>query len=97
VLQQSNGKIKFALECNRGAPSYNSGTASGVIEIKQGVAVYGTNEYGGKCEIKFEFKGNKVAVSQTGGDFECGFGHGVTCDGAYLLKSRRPPKFDPEI
>jgi hypothetical protein len=96
VLQLPSSKIEFALDCNRGAPSYNSGAASGVIEIKQGVAVYGTSEFGGKCEIKFEFKGTKVVVSQTGSDFDCGFGHGVTCDGAYLLKNRRPPKFEPE-
>lgn len=93
VQQLPDDKIKFELDCNRGAPSYNSGTASGTIAIKDHVAVYSTTEFNGKCEIKFQFQKSKVIVSQTGGDFECGFGHGVTCDGSYTLTSRKPPKF----
>ena len=94
VRQLSPSKIEFDLECNRGAPSYNSGTARATVDVTNGVAVYRTTEFNGPCEIKFEFKGTSVVVSQTGAEFACGFGHGVDCGGIYRLKSRKPPKFE---
>jgi hypothetical protein len=94
VLQKGN-EIEFELECNRGAPSYNSGTASGTIALKDNIAIFKTVEYGnGGCEITFTFQGNKVIIKQNGSDAACGFGHGVMSDGTYILKSRRKPKFD---
>ena len=94
VLQKGND-VEFELEFNRGAPSYNSGVASGTIAIKNGVAKFKTIEYGdGGCEIIFTFQGNKVIVKQNGSDVACGFGHGVMCDGTYILKNRRKPKFE---
>lgn len=94
VLQKSAGEIEFEIEFNRGAPSYNSGVAGGTIPFKNGMAVFKTTEYSEEgCEITFTFQANKVVVRQSGADFACGFGHGVICDGTYILKNRRKPKF----
>jgi hypothetical protein len=93
VRQLSPNSIEFEIDCNRGAPSYNSGVARSTIDVLDGIAVYRISEFNGPCELKFNFKGAAVVVSQTGADFACGFGHGVYCGGTYNLKSREPPKF----
>ena len=96
VLHLPENRLKFELECNRGAPSYNSGEASGILEVKNAAAVYRTTEFGGACELRFEFQKKGVTVSQKGSDADCGFGFGVRCDGSYRLKSRTPPKLSEE-
>ena len=93
VRQLSASRINFDIEYNRGAPSYNSGVARSTIDVLRGIAVYHLSEFNGPCELKLNFKGAAVSVSQTGSDFACGFGHGVYCGGTYHLKSRKPPKF----
>jgi hypothetical protein len=93
VRQLSPNRIDFHIEYNRGAPSYNSGVARSTIDVLDGIAVYRISEFNGPCELKFNFKGAAVSVSQTGDDFACGFGHGVYCGGTYHRKSRKRPKF----
>ena len=93
VRQLSSNSIEFELECNRGAPSYNSGMARATIDVIDGIAVYRISEFGGPCEIKLTFTETAVSVSQSGIGFECGFGHGVYCGGTYRLRNRKPPKF----
>lgn len=92
VIQMPDNKLEFNLECNRGAPSYNSGETSGTIPVKHATAIFQTTEFGGECKIRFEFSKNEVVISQTGSDADCGFGFGVHCDGKYGLKSRKRPK-----
>jgi hypothetical protein len=97
VRQMSPTKIEFSLECNRGAPSYNSGFARGTIDVIDRIASYHVNEFNGPCELLFDFKPNSVVVSQNGADFACGFGHAVDCGGTYRLKNHRTPKIkDPD-
>jgi hypothetical protein len=92
VIQMSDNKLRFDLECNRGAPSYNSGKTSAIIPVKRSTAIFHTTEFGGECKIRFEFQKNAVVISQTGSDADCGFGFGVHCDGKYRLKIRKQPK-----
>ena len=96
VIQMPDDKLQFDLECNRGAPSYNSGKTSGTITVKDATAIFQTQEFGGECEIRFEFRKDGVVISQTGSDTDCGFGFGVHCDGKYRLKSRRRPKMSDD-
>ena len=93
VRQSSPNQIDFDLQCHRGAPSYETGGAGATIDVLNGIAVYRVGEFNGPCEIRFDFKGTTVVISQTGADFACGFGHGVSCAGTYKLTSRNPPKF----
>jgi hypothetical protein len=94
IDQAPDNKSSFGLECNRGAPSYNSGVLEGGITIKNGKAVYRTTEFAGVCEIKFTFTKNSVSLAQKGSDSDCGFGHGVYCDGTYILQKQLRKKLD---
>jgi hypothetical protein len=88
------GKIKLHLlafypssspslkECPGGP---NTGETDATIPINQGLAVYTTSEYGGKCKITFKFVGRKVMVEQTESDAACcGYGLNVNASGTYI-------------
>jgi hypothetical protein len=96
IIQGPDNKIFFDLDCSRGAPSYNTGSAQGTIKIKDKTALYRSTEFDGICEFKFTFRNDEVYVSQTGSDTDCGFGYGVSCDGKYYLKSRKQPKLSDQ-
>jgi hypothetical protein len=96
VIHLPENKVKFELECHRGAPSYNEGEASGTIEVRKAAGIFRTTEFGGECEITFAFQKNGVTISQKGSDTDCGFGFGVRCDGRYRLKSRKQPKISAD-
>ena len=91
VQKLSDDKIKFALDCCRGAPSYTLGYLSDVITLKGGIAVY-EEEKPSDCKVTFKFLKNTVIVSQPGKD--CGWRENVQANGVYKLKSREIPKFE---
>lgn len=92
VQKLPDDKIKFQLDCCRGAPSYNVGYISDIIALKGQAAVYENTELG-SCKITFKFLKNKIVVSQPGTDCDS-WGHAVYADGVYKLKSRKKPKFE---
>lgn len=92
----SGDKLRFELNCERGAPSYNSGLALGKITIKDNVASY-VREVSGRCVITFKFKENSVHVTQEGMGVYCGFGMGVYVDGTYLRDKKAKPDFEYKL
>jgi hypothetical protein len=94
VARQGRDSIAFQLECNRGAPSYNSGFVDGVIPLRDGVAIFRTSEYRNLCELRIRFRGRMATVTQTGEDVDCGFGAWVSADGTYRRISRARPRWD---
>ncbi|GAB4497502.1 MAG: hypothetical protein OHK003_06310 [Anaerolineales bacterium] len=83
--------LKFYVNCNRGAPSYNQGVLSGGFKITApNVGSFKTDRFG-NCELRFEFNETGVVVTQTGTDFECGFGNGVTATGNYTFQNDQTP------
>ena len=92
VKNLSNQKLQFELNCNRGAPSYNSGLAFGIIELIDRNASY-TRKVSGHCVISFKFNEKTVDVLQAGASSECGFGWNVYADGTYLLVNNELPLF----
>ncbi|MBI5296940.1 MAG: hypothetical protein HY869_15775 [Chloroflexi bacterium] len=83
--------LKFLVNCNRGAPSYNMGIISGNFEVVEpNIGLFKTSDFG-NCELRFEFNETGVNVTQTGADFECGFGNGVTANGAYTFQNNETP------
>jgi hypothetical protein len=50
-------------------------------------------EYGDECAITFEFKPNRVEVTQEG--YRCGFGFNVEAEGSYKKVSSKPPDLPP--
>lgn len=85
VLAVGADSIRYALEIFGPAPAHNQGMMEGFAKINsQGVALFGTSEFGGKCEIEATFKGESVVLKTlSGDDATCGFGHNVRADGAY--------------
>lgn len=88
ILQiKGEPELTFHVNCNRGAPSYNMGILSGAFKVLEpNVGLFQTDQFG-NCELRFEFSETSVDVTQTGTDFECGFGNGVTANGSYTFQT----------
>lgn len=87
-------QARFALSCNRGAPSYNSGAAEGEIPLRGDTAIYRDSAQAGSCEIRFVFGDSGVKVTQEESEVGCGFGYGVSAEGDYQLLRAGPPKWE---
>ena len=83
--EKSGSTVQFNLELNRGAPSYNSGIASGEFTLNDHLGIYQTNDLP-KCVLIFAFIGNTVEIAQVGSDSDCGFGFGVMASHILTLK-----------
>ncbi len=91
------GQLRFYLECNRGAPSFNSGRAAGTLALANGMATWVETQWSGRCEIHFTFSQSRVEVLQQGTDAACGFGGFVNASGTYRRLDARVPDFpDPD-
>src|SRR4051812_37181029 len=56
-------RIHFAVDCNRGAPSYNMGIAEDKAVLARNVAVWHTTEFSGKpCELRMKFTDGLATV-----------------------------------
>ncbi len=93
VEQLPRSRIHFLLDCNRGGPSYNMGSAEDTIPISRGVAVYRTREFG-TCEIRFTFFDGWMRARQEEEGGGCGFGHNVVASGTYRHTSTARPRFE---
>ena len=83
--------LQFYVNCNRGGPSYNQGILSGQFQlIEPNVGDFKTDAFG-QCELRFNFNETGVEVTQTGADFECGFGAGVIATGSYTYQNEQTP------
>ena len=91
--EQRGNKVRFQLELQRGAPSYNSGWIEGEFELSDKAGTFQNRRDGRLCEIAFQFFSDRVEISQTGSDSDCGFGYNVWADGVLMSKSRSIPKF----
>lgn len=84
IEQKGADSLKFELTLFNGAPNYHTGTAEGMLHLKDNVATFETEEFDSKCKITFTFSGDEVKVDQVdGNDFDCGFGQGVMAFGTY--------------
>ena len=89
---QFNGSYPYKVN---GEMTANTGTADGTATLKYNVATFVPQDTQG-CSITLTFRGQKLIVTQTGSDADCGFGHNVTADGTYTKRSSRPPKFESQ-
>ena len=83
--------LQFYVNCNRGGPSYNQGIISGQFQVIEPNVGYFETDAFGVCELRFDFNETGVEVTQTGADFECGFGAGVTATGSYTYQNEQTP------
>lgn len=93
------GKLKVAFNLTypyvvNGEMSANLGTNEGVATIEGDTAIFKDKEYE-QCTITLKFtQPGTLVVTQSGSDFECGFGHNVSASGTYKKTSSAKPKFE---
>jgi hypothetical protein len=91
--EQRSQQLRFELELNRGAPSYNSGWIQGEAELHGSTALFRKTIDGKLCEITFRFSPEKVELKQGGDEFGCEFGFNVYADDTLRRISHTKPKF----
>jgi hypothetical protein len=69
------------------------GGASGRVALADHDAVWQTEEFGGRCRLRFSFGPDELTVTQQGSPMDCGFGNRVYADGTYRRTSRQRPRF----
>jgi hypothetical protein len=93
ALQDSPRYIIVDLYCNTGPPAYNSGGLFEVLRLVNDTGTYSASERGGPCTITFAFSYDSIRVTQESeSSMDCGFGHNVSAEGVYILKSRARPR-----
>jgi len=100
LTKHEGGRLRFELECWRGAPSYNSGFLEGTLTLSNGEGTFQQSSGTGRCELRFVFSDDNVAVRYLNESVDCGFGHGVFANGVYNRTSRDEPTFserDPRV
>jgi hypothetical protein len=90
--EQSDQNVRFQLEVQRGAPSYNSGWIEGEFKLRNNLGVFLKTTEEGLCAISFQFSSGRVELKHLGQEFACQFGHNVFAEGV-LRKTQRKPKF----
>lgn len=83
--ERRGNQVRFDLELNRGAPSYNMGLASGEFTLDHHLGLYRSVEYP-ECTLVFAFVGDTVEIRQLGSGADCGFGFSVMADHLLTLK-----------
>ena len=94
IEELRGGRARFQLDCNRGAPDYNMGQASGFIPLVGDTATYMASNDGGTCVIRFIFMRYVARGTQDESKAGCGFGYGVFADGIYKVRNHRKPLWD---
>jgi hypothetical protein len=86
--ERRGNRVRFELELNRGAPSHNSGQASGEFTIRHHLGIYQSDEYP-DCVLAFAFVGDTVEIRQSGASADCGFGFSVMADHLLTLEPQQ--------
>jgi TPR repeat protein len=73
----------------------HEGGASGRAVLTGHDALWETQEWGGRCRLRFSFGPDALTLTQEGSPPDCGFGDRVYADGTYRRTSRQPPHFTP--
>jgi hypothetical protein len=93
VRQTTGDRFKFHLIVVGAAPAHNQGVLEGeAVMVSRGVFEYNTQEFGGKCTLRFIWKPGGMEIRTLVGDpAACGFGNGVRADGKYPRNSFTDP------
>jgi len=92
LIRMENNKYRFWLDINKGWPGYEVGATDGTITFVNGKASFDNTYEDSKdsCVLVFKVYGNKITISGTSAEFNCGFGNGVSADGEYKRLSKQP-------
>ncbi|MFY9553619.1 MAG: hypothetical protein WAV47_02745 [Blastocatellia bacterium] len=100
VLELPDHKVRISFagywpNTRRRAETRNVGTFDETVSLTGRTAVVKIKYGEDPCVIRFEFRSNKVVVTQEGSILGCGFGFNVEADGTYLKTSSKPPRLAP--
>jgi len=96
VYPNSDSTLLFYLDLSRGAPSYNSGSLVGQMNIySPGEANYtmSPKEYDLNCSLNFQFKNDTLYIRTNDNADDCGYGYGVYSEGNFILIDSITPEF----
>jgi hypothetical protein len=93
ALGHNKLKVQFSGIYMTVAGNPNMGDAMGEATIDGNVATFKPPDFE-KCEITLVFLPGKLKVTQSGADFDCGFGHNVNATGTYRKIRSGKPKFE---
>ncbi len=94
LLTKHDGqRVRFQMECWRGAPSYNSGFVAGEFAVEAGKGTFEAKVVVGRCELHFAFSDQMVVIRYLNESTDCGFGYAVYANGKYRRTSRDEPSF----
>lgn len=90
VYPESDSTLLFYIDLNRGASTYNMGSLFGRVRIAHDIGIFENKNK--SCRWTMKFSNNILTVVTIDKYYNCGFGHGVTADGAYDQKSTAIPE-----
>lgn len=90
IYPETDSTVLFYFDSNIGPPSYSMGAYYGRITIKGDSAVFYKKlnpSIDSTCKWKFIFSKKRLLLQTIDGQYDCGFGHGVTVDGEFKQES----------
>jgi len=96
VYPNSDSTLLFYLELNRGAPSYNSGTIVGQMNIyspgEADFTLIKENDYI-NCSMNFWFSNDSLFIRTNDKADDCGYGHAVYSHGDFKKIKKDIPEY----
>lgn len=89
IFADSDTSALFYLDLNRGAPNNNLGSLYGRMWLRDSSGIY----YQGYCRMIFRFSKGALSIQSFTRYNDCGFGYGVTAQGAYSRTAQKSPDF----
>jgi hypothetical protein len=90
IYPETDSTVLFYFDSNIGPPSYSMGSYYGRITVKGDSAMFYKKtdpSIDSTCKWKFVFSKKKLLLQTIDGQYNCGFGHGVTADGEFKQES----------
>ena len=91
LYSKNDSILFFYIENGRGAPSYNSGSLDGVLQVKNDSGVFISNDT--DWILHFHFLKNGVKIVSKEYKSGNGYGYGVDPDGEYTRISNKKPAY----
>ncbi len=95
VYPESDSTVLLALDISNGPPAFHLGNLYRRAVVRRGVGhcAFRSEEDLSDCRLRLTFAAQAVVIDTEKGHGECGFGQGVSADGAYRRSSAAVPQY----
>ncbi|WP_197407577.1 hypothetical protein [Oceanivirga salmonicida] len=99
IIELNDNKIWFDITLYN-SRNGNLGDLQGIVDIKDRIIYQKTITEYGICKFEMKIKKDKIEIetlsygNENKYGFECGYGHNVSNDGVYWLKSNKMPNIE---